>query len=31
VDVSSSEDVIAAVKFARKNNIRFVIKNTGHE
>jgi hypothetical protein len=31
VDVSSSDDVIAAVKFAQKNNIRFVIRNTGHE
>ncbi|KAE8381725.1 hypothetical protein BDV26DRAFT_254962 [Aspergillus bertholletiae] len=31
VNVSSSADVIAAVKFARKNNIRFVIKNTGHD
>lgn len=31
VNVSSSKDVVAAVNFARKNNIRFVIKNTGHE
>jgi hypothetical protein len=31
VNVSSSNDVIAAVNFARKNNIRFVIRNTGHE
>ncbi|KAL3473682.1 hypothetical protein BJX99DRAFT_233117 [Aspergillus californicus] len=31
VNVSSSDDVIAAVKFARTNNIRFVIKNTGHD
>jgi hypothetical protein len=31
VDVSSSDEVIAAVNFARENNIRFVIKNTGHE
>ncbi|GAQ11669.1 hypothetical protein ALT_8990 [Aspergillus lentulus] len=31
VDVSSSNDVIAAVNFARKNNIRFVIRNTGHD
>jgi FAD/FMN-containing dehydrogenase len=31
VNVSSSNEVIAAVKFARKHNIRFVIKNTGHE
>ncbi|KAF5865579.1 hypothetical protein ETB97_003423 [Aspergillus alliaceus] len=31
VNVSSSDDVIAAVKFAKENNIRFVIKNTGHD
>lgn len=31
VDVSSSDQVIAAVNFARENNIRFVIRNTGHE
>ncbi|KAH1452174.1 hypothetical protein KXX58_003324 [Aspergillus fumigatus] len=31
VNVSSSNDVIAAVNFARKNNIRFVIRNTGHD
>lgn len=31
VDVSSSDDVIAAIQFAQKNNIRFVIRNTGHE
>lgn len=31
VNVSSSDDVIAAINFAKDNNIRFVIKNTGHE
>ncbi|KAE8352510.1 hypothetical protein BDV28DRAFT_124558 [Aspergillus coremiiformis] len=31
VNVSSSADVIAAVKFAQAHNIRFVIKNTGHD
>ena len=31
VDVSSSDDVIAAIQFAQTNNIRFVIRNTGHE
>lgn len=31
VNVSCSSDIVAAVNFARNNNIRFVIKNTGHE
>jgi hypothetical protein len=31
VNVSCSSDIVAAVNFARDNNIRFVIKNTGHE
>lgn len=31
VNVSSSDQVIAAVNFAREHNIRFVIRNTGHE
>ncbi|KAL2844064.1 hypothetical protein BJY01DRAFT_264075 [Aspergillus pseudoustus] len=31
VAVESSDDVVAAVKFAQTNNIRFVIKNTGHD
>jgi FAD/FMN-containing dehydrogenase len=31
VNVSSSDQVIAAVNFARHHNIRFVIRNTGHE
>ncbi|KAL4971900.1 hypothetical protein BDW66DRAFT_164609 [Aspergillus desertorum] len=31
VNVSSSDHVVAAIKFAKQNNIRFVIKNTGHD
>ncbi|KAG0160614.1 hypothetical protein PDIDSM_8144 [Penicillium digitatum] len=31
VNVSSSDQVIAAVNFAREHNIRFVIRNTGHD
>lgn len=31
VNVSTSEHVVAAVNFARENNVRLVIRNTGHE
>lgn len=31
VNVSSTADVVAAVQFAESNNIRLVIRNTGHE
>ena len=31
VNVSSSADVVAALNFSQENNIRFVIRNTGHE
>ncbi|CAP86673.1 hypothetical protein E8E15_009698 [Penicillium rubens] len=31
VNVSSSDQVVAAVNFARDNNIRFIIRNTGHD
>ncbi|PKY04592.1 FAD/FMN-containing dehydrogenase [Aspergillus campestris IBT 28561] len=31
VNVSSNEDVIAAVRFAGENKIRLVIRNTGHD
>ena len=31
VNVSNSADIIAALKFVKENNIRFVIRNTGHE
>ena len=31
VNVSSTSDAVAALSFAQKNNIRIVIRNTGHE
>jgi hypothetical protein len=31
VNVSCAEDVAATVRFAKKNNVRFIVKNTGHE
>jgi hypothetical protein len=31
IEVHDSSDVVAGVKFAQGNNIRLVIKNTGHE
>ena len=31
INVTTADDVIAGVKFASKNNIRLVIRNTGHE
>ncbi|RDW88377.1 hypothetical protein BP6252_00409 [Coleophoma cylindrospora] len=31
VNVSSAADISAAVEFAQANNIRFVIRNTGHD
>lgn len=31
VNVSCPDDVIAAVKFAKQNNVRLVIRSTGHE
>ena len=31
ISVSSADDVIAGIKFARDRNLRLVIKNTGHE
>ncbi|KAI2470764.1 FAD-binding domain-containing protein [Annulohypoxylon bovei var. microspora] len=31
VNVSGSDDVIAALKFAEEKNVRFVIRNTGHD
>jgi FAD/FMN-containing dehydrogenase len=31
VDVKTSSDVVAAVQFAAQHNIRFVIRNTGHD
>jgi hypothetical protein len=31
INVTGAEDVKAGIKFAHDNNIRLVIKNTGHE
>ena len=31
VDVSQAENVVEAVRFAKGHNIRFIVKNTGHE
>lgn len=31
VNVSNADDVVATVAFAKKNNIRFVVRNTGHD
>lgn len=31
VNVSSADQVAATVKFAADNNIRLVVRNTGHE
>lgn len=31
VNASAADDVVATIAFARKNNIRFVIRNTGHD
>lgn len=31
VEVTSAQDVVETVNFARDNNIRFLVRNTGHE
>nr|QQW45469.1 FAD-linked oxidoreductase CalF' [Aspergillus stellatus]BBM05079.1 putative FAD-binding domain-containing protein [Aspergillus stellatus] len=31
INVTGADDVIAGIKFARENNVRLVIKNTGHD
>ena len=31
INVSCAADALAGVQFAQKNNIRLVVKNTGHE
>lgn len=31
MNVTGQEDVSAGIRFARENNVRLVIKNTGHE
>lgn len=31
INLSSAEDVVAGLAFARERNVRIAIKNTGHE
>jgi len=31
VEVTSAQDVVEAINFARDNNIRFLVRNTGHD
>ena len=31
VNVSSIQDIVAGIKFAREKNVRLVVKNSGHE
>lgn len=31
VEVTSAQDIAETIKFARNNNIRFLVRNTGHE
>lgn len=31
VEVTSAQDVAETINFARNNNIRFLVRNTGHE
>lgn len=31
VNVTSAQDIANTIKFARKNNIRFLVRNTGHD
>lgn len=31
INVTGVDDVLAGIQFAKENNIRLVIKNTGHE
>jgi len=31
ISVSGPADVVAGINFVKKNNVRLVIKNTGHE
>ena len=31
LNVTGASDVVAGIKFAHDNNVRLVIKNTGHE
>lgn len=31
VEVTSAQDIAETIKFANANNIRFLVRNTGHE
>lgn len=31
VDVSGADDIISTLNFATSNNVRLVVRNTGHE
>ncbi|KAI0439615.1 FAD-binding domain-containing protein [Xylaria telfairii] len=31
INVTSSKDIVAGVQFAKQNNVRLVVKNTGHD
>lgn len=31
IEVTCAADIVAGVNFAQKNNVRFVVRNTGHE
>lgn len=31
INVTCPDDIVAGVRFSKENNVRLVIKNTGHE
>lgn len=31
INISGPSDIVAGIKFSQENNVRLVIKNTGHE
>lgn len=31
VDVSGADDIVSTLNFAKNNNLRLVVRNTGHE
>jgi len=31
INVTGAEDIVAGIQFSKENNVRLVIKNTGHE
>lgn len=31
IRVTQDDDVVAGIRFARENNVRLVVRNTGHE